>query len=140
MTEVFGRDPEPTVKQPLLCVPVVLHRLVIVEMVAREISEDRDRVFELITTMKIHRLRRTFHHRRTATNLDCLAQQSLHVRRFRRGAIRFVAAPLPRRYSTVPVIATGSPAASGIEAIEISGGRFAVCPGDADRVVSSRDG
>ena len=56
-------------------------------MVAREVSENGDRKFQFVTAMKIHRLRRTFHHRRTATDLDRLPQQPLHVRRFGRGAI-----------------------------------------------------
>ncbi len=41
---------------------------------------------------------------------------------------------LPRRYSTVPVMATSSPASSGIEAIKISRGGFAVGAGDADEL------
>src|SRR5881296_1833283 len=40
------------VKQTLLGVPVVFHRLVIVQMIAREISKYSDRVFQLITPMK----------------------------------------------------------------------------------------
>ena len=39
--------------------------------------------------MKIHRLRRTFHHRGPAANLDRLTQETLHVCGFGRCAIRF---------------------------------------------------
>src|SRR6185369_3041235 len=83
--------PETTVKQSLLRVPVILHRLVIVEVIAGEICENGDRVFELVTTMEIHRLRRTLHYRRAATELDSSSQQTLHVRRFGRRAIGFEA-------------------------------------------------
>ena len=41
---------------------------------------------------------------------------------------------LPMRYSTVPVIATGSPAASGIEAIGYAVVVFAIGAGDADKL------
>src|SRR6185295_4011877 len=54
--------PETTVKQSLLRVPVVLHRLVIVEVIAREICKHGHGVFQFVTTMKVHRLRGTFHY------------------------------------------------------------------------------
>src|SRR5215218_7528138 len=80
---------EATVEQSLLGVPVVLHRLVIVEMVASEVAEHCDRVLEFVTATKIHGLRRTLHHRGATANLDRLSQQPLHVWRFGRRAVGF---------------------------------------------------
>src|SRR5687768_7437043 len=77
---------EAAVEQSLLCVPIVLHRPVIVEMVAGEISEDGNGILQFVATMKIHRLRRALHHRGATTDLDGLSKQALHVRRFGRRA------------------------------------------------------
>src|SRR6185312_9256788 len=83
----FWPRAEASVEETLLCIPVILHRLVIVEVVAREIAENCHRVIQAITTMKIHRLRRTLHHRGSATGRDCLSQKTLHVRCFWSGAV-----------------------------------------------------
>src|SRR5262249_11589962 len=79
---------EPAIEQPLLRVPVILHSLVIVEMVSREVGEDRNCVVQRVTTMKVHRLRRTLHHGSLATNAYRLAQEPLHVGRFRSCPVR----------------------------------------------------
>src|SRR5438876_5974726 len=50
------------IKQTLLGIPVIFHRLVIVEMVAREVGEDRNRILQRIAAMKVHRLRRGLHY------------------------------------------------------------------------------
>src|SRR5215208_1945242 len=60
---------EATVKQSLFRVPVVLHRFVIIEVIAREVRENGNGVFELVTTMKVHRLRGTLHHSSATANL-----------------------------------------------------------------------
>ncbi len=83
MTEVAWPRSQTAVEQSLFRVPVVLHRLVIVEMVAREIGKNRDRVFEFVTTMKIHCLRRTFHHRRATSDLDGASQAVAACRELR---------------------------------------------------------
>ena len=57
-------------------------------MIAREIRKHSYGVIQFITTMKVHRLGRAFHHRRLASDGDGLAQQPLHVGGFGRRAVR----------------------------------------------------
>ena len=69
--------------------PVVLHRFVIVEVIASEVCKNGNGVFKFVATVEVHCLRGTLHHRRATSDLNRTSQQSLHVRGFRRGAIRF---------------------------------------------------
>ena len=87
--------------------------------------------------MKIHRLRRSFHHRSLATDLDRLPQHALHVSGFGRGAISFEAFGAETVFNCAR---HRHRLAGGFRnrGDEIGRGGFSIRAGDADEIEFSR--
>ena len=76
-------------EQPALGGEVRLHVFVEVEVIARQVAEHAGGEAHAVDALQRQRVRRDFHHRGAAALLQHLAQQLLHVGRFRRGARGF---------------------------------------------------
>ena len=111
---------------------VVLHRAVIVEVVARQVREGRDLVAQRITATKVERLRRRLHHGHAAAALDGATQKSLDIARLRRRVQSFGALARDAVFDRAD---EGRPLASGFSnrRDEIRARRLPVRARDADK-------
>ena len=82
------RLPGQLVEQALLGREIGLHRLVVIEVVLRQVGEDRGIKLDVADAVLVQRVARCLHDRRAAIDIAHLAQQTLHIIRLGRGPRR----------------------------------------------------